>query len=76
MSTSVLESGVLPRRGGSGLFMGFVTGSFLLHGLGLVVLHTRPPERPAPQRPVELVMVEVTKPPPPPPPVVEEPKPE
>ncbi|MBZ4395868.1 energy transducer TonB [Myxococcus sp. AS-1-15] len=77
MSTSALDSEfVLPRRGGNGLFVGFVAGSLALHGLGLVVLHTRPPERAAPQRPVELVMVEVTKPPPPPPEVKEEPKPE
>ncbi|QSQ11166.1 energy transducer TonB [Myxococcus landrumensis] len=78
MTTSALDNGlVLPRRGGSGLLVGFVTGSLALHGLGLVVLHTKPPERTAPQKPVELVMVEVTKPPPPPPPEVkEEPKPE
>ena len=64
-----------PRRGGNGLLVGFVAGSLALHGLGLVVLHTRPAERPAPQRPVELVMVEVKKPPPPPE-VKDEPKPE
>ncbi|MCP3102100.1 TonB family protein [Myxococcus sp. K15C18031901] len=79
MSVTVLDNvaGLVPRRSGNGLLLGFVFGSFALHGMALVVLHTRPPERPAPQRPVELVMVEVQKPPPPPPPpeVKEAPKP-
>lgn len=75
MSELVLDerAWTLPRRGGNGLLVGFVAGSLALHGLGLVVLHTRPAERPAPQRPVELVMVEVKeepKPEPPPPPKV------
>ena len=77
MSELVLEdrSWRVPRRGGNGLLVGFVVGSLALHGLALVVLHTRPAARPALQRPVELVMVEVQKPPPPPV-VKEEPKPE
>jgi protein TonB len=77
MSEMVLDRGALelPRREGSGLLVGFVAGSLALHGLGLVVLHTRPAERPVAQRPVELVMVEVPKPPPPPV-AKEEPKPE
>ncbi len=76
MSEMVLQdtAWTLPKRGGNGVLLGFVAGSLALHGLALVVLHTRPPERPAIQRPVELVMVEVQKPPPPPP-VKEEPKP-
>ncbi|MCE9673084.1 energy transducer TonB [Myxococcus stipitatus] len=80
MSVTVLdnEAGLIPRRSGNGLLAAFVFGSIALHGLGLVVLHTKPPERPAAPRPVELVMVEVQKPPPPPPPpeVKEEPKPQ
>ncbi|RKH13406.1 energy transducer TonB [Corallococcus sp. CA053C] len=76
MSELVLEdrAWVAPKRGGSGLLVGFGVGSLTLHGLALWVLHTRPVERPAVQRPVELVMVEVQKPPPPV--VKEEPKPE
>ena len=45
---------VAPKRGGSGLLVGFGVGSLALHGLALFVLHTRPVERPAVQRPVEL----------------------
>jgi protein TonB len=76
MSEMVLQdtAWVLPKRSGNGLLVGFVAGSLALHGLALVVLHTRPVERATVQRPVELVMVEVTKPPPPPP-IKEEPKP-
>ncbi|NMO21659.1 energy transducer TonB [Pyxidicoccus fallax] len=78
MSEMVLDDRAwqLPKRGGNGVLVGFVAGSLALHGLGLVVLHAKPAERPAAQRPVEMVMVEVQKPPPPPPPPVEEKKPE
>ncbi|MBJ6761598.1 TonB family protein [Myxococcaceae bacterium JPH2] len=68
----------LPRRGGNGVLVGFVVGSLALHGVALVVLNTRAPTLGQPQRPVEMVMVEVVKPPAPPPPVEEkkeEPKP-
>ena len=77
MSEMVLDdrAWVLPKRSGNGVLVGFVAGSFALHGLALVGLHARPAERPVAQRPVEMVMVEVQKPPPPPP-VPEEPKPE
>ncbi|WP_224366220.1 energy transducer TonB [Hyalangium versicolor] len=79
MSQMVLDNGALqlPRRGGSRWLVGFVAGSLALHGGALIFLHTRPVSVSTPQRPVELVMVEVQKPPPPPPPEVkEEPKPE
>ena len=78
MSQIVLDNGALqlPRRGGFRLLVGFVAGSLALHGAALVLLHTRPASLSTPQRPVELVMVEVQKPPPPPPEVKEEPKPE
>jgi protein TonB len=57
------------------LLVGFMAGSLVLHGVALVVLNTKAVSRPVPQRPVELVMVEVHKPPPPAPEVKEEPKP-
>ncbi|WP_223641238.1 energy transducer TonB [Corallococcus sp. EGB] len=79
MSPLALEDGAsaFPRSGGSRWLVGFVAGSLALHAGALVLLDARSADRPVPQRPVELVMVEVQKPPPPPPEEVkEEPKPE
>ncbi|WP_044182101.1 energy transducer TonB [Hyalangium minutum] len=77
MSQRVLDSGALylPRRDGSRWLVGFVAGSLALHGSALWILNAQPRGRSEPQRPVELVMVEVQRPPPPPE-VKEEPKPE
>jgi periplasmic protein TonB len=70
MSQMVLDNGALrlPRRGGTRWLVGFVAGSLALHGAALVVLHTRPMSLSTPQRPVELVMVEVKEEPKPEPP--------
>ncbi|QSQ12908.1 energy transducer TonB [Myxococcus landrumensis] len=80
MSQAVLDdNSVIPRRdNASRVVVIFTLVSLALHGVGFWWLN-RIAERPRPvaQRPVELVMVEVTKPPPPPPPEEkkEEPKP-
>ncbi|MCP3102250.1 TonB family protein [Myxococcus sp. K15C18031901] len=80
MSQAVVDDRVLlPRRERSLVVVGvFLLASLVLHGVGFWYLsHVAERPRPAAQRPVELVMVEVQKPPPPPPPEEkkEEPKP-
>lgn len=54
--------------------LAFVAVSLGLHGLGLLLLATRPPLSMVMEKPVELVMVEVEPPRPPPPPEPEPPK--
>ncbi|NNB87312.1 energy transducer TonB [Corallococcus exiguus] len=78
MSPLALDDGApaFPRSGGSRWLVAFMAGSLALHGGALVLLDARSSDRLLPQRPVELVMVEVQKPPPPPEEVKEEPKPE